>query len=76
MRLPPLLDELLDWFAPDCLWIAATRHSESAYTLDIMDLDYTLMAYRASLSLDGRWTLTPIDGPYKGRPVSEEWSQN
>lgn len=38
------------------------EHSNWAYTIVLLDLDYKYYTFRANLSLDGRWTVIPISG--------------
>jgi hypothetical protein len=64
LKLPEALDELLDYRWPDALWISAERHSPISYTLWILDLDYSYTVWRACLSLDDRWTVSPVAGPF------------
>lgn len=61
--LPVAIWDLLDTLAPDALWIASEQHSEQAYTIWYLDLDYSYNEWLATLSLDGRWTLSPRSGP-------------
>ena len=64
MTLPVQLDELISYRFPDSLWTAAERHSDECYTIWVLDLDYSYNEARATLSLDGRWTLSPVGGPW------------
>jgi hypothetical protein len=64
MNLPQGLQEIIDYAWPDALWIAAEVHSDTAYTIWILNLDYTYTEWTASLSLDERWTLSPTRGPW------------
>lgn len=59
---PAALDEVIDYRFPDALWVEVTMHSEEAGSIWILDLDYTYTRWLASLSLDGRWTLSPREG--------------
>jgi hypothetical protein len=63
MHLPAALDDLIAYLEPDALWVAGERHSEDAYTVWVLTLDYSYNEYLASLSLDGRWTVSPRSGP-------------
>jgi hypothetical protein len=56
---PPELSELVLWRFPDALDLDYQRHSDQVYTVHILDLDYSYTRWLASLSLDGRWTLSP-----------------
>lgn len=62
--LPETLDALVTYRFPDSLWVAAEMHSDEAYTVWILDVDYSYNEARACLSLDGRWTLSPVGGPW------------
>jgi hypothetical protein len=64
MELPNALNELIDYRWPDSLWVAGEMHSEQAYTIWVLDIDYSYNEARACLSLDGRWTLSPVGGPW------------
>jgi len=55
------LDELVSWAFPGALWVDYHRHSDDCYTLFILDVDYSYTGWRAHLSLDLRWTLSPAD---------------
>jgi hypothetical protein len=57
--IPGRLDEIIDYAFPDALMVGATCHSDGAYTIYILDLDYSYTRWLASLSLDDRWTLSP-----------------
>ena len=57
--LPEALEQLIDWRWPDSLWTAYEMHSEECYTVWILDLDYSYNEWLATLSLDGRWTVSP-----------------
>jgi hypothetical protein len=62
MVLPQLADDLVDYRFPDCLDMEVVRHSDQAYTVTLMDLDYRHYTFRLILGLSGRWTLVPISG--------------
>jgi hypothetical protein len=64
MLLPRELDDSIDYLFPAALWVAAEKHSDEAYTVWVLDVDYAYNEIRACLSLDGRWTLSPIRGPW------------
>lgn len=64
VTIPQHLDESVAYLYPDALWVAYERHSDEAYTLWVLDLDYSYNELRACLSLDGRWTLSPVRGPW------------
>jgi len=57
----PRLEELIDWAFPDALWVDYHRHADDCYTVFVLDLDYSYTGYRAHLSLDHRWTLSPSE---------------
>ena len=59
--MPEELEGLLERIAPDYLGYDATYHSDECYTIILLTLDYKYTAWRAHLSLDGRWSLTPLD---------------
>lgn len=61
LYLPPALEELLERIEPDYLGYDATFHSNECYTIILLTLDYRYTAWRAHLSVDGRWTLNPLD---------------
>lgn len=61
LYLPPALEDLLERLEPDYLGYDATFHSNEAYTIIILTLDYRYTAWRALQGLDGRWTLNPLD---------------
>lgn len=61
---PPALEELIDWRWPDALWVTSRMHSKLCYTVNVLDLDYSYTVWRAHLSDDGRWTLSPVEGPW------------
>jgi hypothetical protein len=63
--LPTKLEQLIEYRWPDALWITHERHSSEAYTLNVLDLDYSYTVWRACLSLDHRWTLSPVAGPWQ-----------
>lgn len=52
---------MLEYLEPDFLGYDATFHSERCYTIILLTLDYRYTAWRAHLSLDDRWTLSPLD---------------
>jgi hypothetical protein len=63
--LPDTLADLIDYRWPDALWVAAERHSERCITFWVLDLDYKYTEWIAHLSLDDRWTLSPVGGPWE-----------
>ena len=77
LYLPEKLEELLERIEPDYLGYDATFHSNECYTIILLTLDYRYTAWRAHLSLDGRWTLNPLDWEGTFRLVvpaeGEEW---
>lgn len=58
---PLLLDETVDYRHPDALLVGYTMHSQHCYTVEVVDSDYRCYIWRAHLSLDLRWTLSPVD---------------
>lgn len=60
-EIPKRLDEIIDYAFPDALMVGATCHSAHAYSIYVLDLDYSYTKWLASLSLDNRWTLSPVD---------------
>jgi hypothetical protein len=77
LTLPDELEGLLERIDPDYLGYDATFHSPECYTIILLTLDYRYTAWRAHLSLDGRWTLSPLDWAGTFRLVQpaegEEW---
>lgn len=61
IQLPVELEDLLERLEPDFLGYDATLHSDTCYTIILLSLDYKYRSYRAHLSLDGRWTVNPLD---------------
>lgn len=43
----------------------AQRHDDRIYVIWILDADYSYTQWLASRSLDWRWTLSPINGPWE-----------
>jgi hypothetical protein len=72
-KLPQALDELVDYAHPDALAVDSEMHSGECYTITVLDLDYQYKVWRAHLSLDGRWTLSPVGyaGYYSGIDPAE-----
>jgi hypothetical protein len=64
MLLPTQLEELIDYRWPDSLWVSAEKHSETCYTIWVLDIDYSYNEARATFSLAERWTLSPVRGPW------------
>lgn len=64
MDLPKGLQDLIDYSWPDALWVAGEARGEDFYTIWILNLDSTYTEWNASLSLDERWTLSPVRGPW------------
>jgi hypothetical protein len=60
MLLPPEVEELLDRIDPGWMKCGVERHSDDALTLWLYGSDQLWSFWRAHLSLDGRWTLSPI----------------
>lgn len=60
MSLPPELMKTLEDLDPDNNPVGYERHSDEAYTLMLRGRDHTWTFWRACLSLDGRWTVSPI----------------
>lgn len=58
--LPQGILELLDRIDPGQHRCGFDRHSDRAYTLYLYKDDGSLSFWRACLSLDDRWTLSPI----------------
>lgn len=58
---PQDLDQLVGYRYPDALWIDYRRHSSKCWTVIVLDLDYRYQVWRGNLSVDHRWTLSPID---------------
>lgn len=71
---------MLDFGWPDALWIAAEQHSERCYVIWILDCDYSYNEWIAHLSLDERWTVSPVRGPWhtaetgkQGKEGTQQW---
>lgn len=64
MNLPQGLEELVDYAWPDALWVAGEIRDDTTYTIWILNIDETYTEWLASLSLDERWTLSPVRGPW------------
>lgn len=62
--IPYDLDQCIARKFPDALWVAAQQHSRRCYSVWILDLDYSYNECVAHLSLDDRWTLSPVRGPW------------
>jgi len=62
--LPVELEDLLAWRFPDALWIATEVKSDRCIVTWILDSDYGYNEWIAHLSLDHRWTLSPVRGPW------------
>jgi hypothetical protein len=61
---PVELKDLVEWRFPDALWIAYERKSEECVVVWILDVDNGYNEWIAHLSLDHRWTLSPVRGPW------------
>jgi hypothetical protein len=79
-ELPVLLEETLARAFPDALWITSQKHSEECYTVWVLDLDYSYTQWVGHLSLDDRWTVSPVRGPwqntqarYRDRNEGKQW---
>lgn len=55
------LDDLVSYRYPDALDVEYMFHSGRCYTVTVLDLDYRYQVWRAHVSLDGRWSLAPVD---------------
>jgi hypothetical protein len=64
INLPPGLNEIIEYAWPDALWVAAEIRDDETYTLWVLNLDSTYTEWIATLSLDERWTLSPVRGPW------------
>jgi len=63
-NLPGELQALVEFAHPNYLDASAERHSELCWTVWVWDIDYSYYVWRAHYSVDGRWTLSPVDhGP-------------
>lgn len=58
---PPGLVSIVEYRHPDSLAISFDRHSDEAWTVTVYDLDYSYYRWLGTLSLDNRWTLSPLD---------------
>ena len=63
-KIPAALDDLIRLKYPDALWVATERHSERCIIVWILNFNYTYTEWVAHLSLDDRWTLSPVRGPW------------
>lgn len=61
-ELPQDAQELISYGWPDYLDAEAVRHSDTTYTVTLLDLDYKHYTFVLNLSLDERWTVCPIAG--------------
>jgi hypothetical protein len=59
MNLPEGILDLVGRIYPTWQKVGYERHSDQAYTLWIMTDDQEWKFWRACLSLDNRWTLSP-----------------
>lgn len=79
--LPDGARELVEYRWPDYLDAVEVKHSDTTFTVTLMDLDYCHYTFVLNLSLDGRWTVCPISGfRYGGDDTSSwegiEWNSN
>lgn len=58
--LPDRLYDTVSYAYPQRRWIAFEKHSDYAYTIYVHQGEEGLICLRASLSLDRRWTVTPV----------------
>lgn len=69
--LPTGAVELVEYRWPDYLDAVAVRHSDTTFTVTLMDLDYKHYTFRLNQSVIGRWTLCPVSGfVYGGDDIS------
>lgn len=54
------LDSIVAFRHPDALWVEAEVHSSHCHTVWVLDADGTYYEWRAHLSHDNRWTLSPV----------------
>jgi hypothetical protein len=66
------LDELLDWWAPDCWQLDQHWYSHECCRIELLDREFRFTVWLASLSLDHRWTLSPVAGPWQSSPSELE----
>jgi hypothetical protein len=57
----PMLYSLIEEFFPDLHDLQVDWHSPQAATVWMLDRDWKYTRWLASLSLDQRWTLSPLD---------------
>jgi hypothetical protein len=75
-QLPPDLYEALLYLDPSPWFVECVRHSDEAYTLWLQDRLGNVGCWRASLSLDDRWTLSPVrNKSYTGALVVDPRSE-
>jgi hypothetical protein len=55
-----LLYELIAWWKPDLIEAQVEWLSPQEAWIYLLEPDNTLLIRRATLSLDGRWTLSPV----------------
>lgn len=60
--LPKDLLDIVEYAYPDALWIAGERKSGSCYVVYVLDVDQSYNEFVTHLSLDFRWTLSPVRG--------------
>lgn len=69
-HLPQKAQDIVEFRWPDYLDAEAIRHSDTTYTVTLMDLDYKHYTFVLNLSLDGRWSVCPIAGfEHSGEPT-------
>lgn len=72
-KVPQALEDLIEFAHPDFLMAEAERHSDQAFTITVLTIDYKYIVWRAHLSLDDRWTLSPVIPEILGAPYVGEW---
>jgi hypothetical protein len=64
-EIPVALEDTLAFAFPDALWISTQKHSDEAYTVWILNLEYTYTEWVCHLGQDDRWTVSPVRGPWQ-----------
>lgn len=60
IEVPYDLELAISYAYPDYIVAELFHHSWQCYTVVVLDLDGTYNTWRANLSLDERWTLSPV----------------
>lgn len=74
--LPSELEKTLATRWSDYLDTDWVRHSDSVYSISLLDWDQTWYVMRAVLSDDGRWSIIPIAGFFERIEGTLTWGGN